>query len=249
MSQHTKKLTYTALMTAFVFITTSIIKIPVPFTNGYIHAGDMCIFIGAILLGPLPGAFVGGVGSALADFLGGYGQWVLPTLLVKGLMGFIVGAVSSSHKKWHLHLPIFIVIWFGSLFLLYRVLSTLDSTIIVMHLEEVSSISEAQALTQSLLSQLFTIGIGLPIFSGILILLSHRLNFKLADILGMLLGGVWMVIGYYIAAGIMYGSMIAPLYSIPWNIAQFAGGMILAYLAINALKPTGLEAQIKKIFH
>ena len=249
MNQHTKKLTYTALMTAFVFITTSIIKIPVPFTNGYIHAGDMCIFIGAIFLGPLAGAFVGGVGSALADFLGGYGQWVLPTLFVKGLMGFIVGAVSNAHKKWTLHLPIFIVIWCGSLFMLYHILSTLDPSIIIAHLEDVSSVSESQALTHSLLSQLVTIGVGLPIFSGVLMILSHRLNFRLADILGMLLGGLWMVIGYYVAAGIMYGSMIAPLYSIPWNIAQFAGGMVLAYLAINALKPTGLEAQIKKIFH
>jgi len=248
MNQHTKKLTYTALMTAFVFITTSVIKIPVPFTNGYIHAGDMCIFIGALFLGPLPGAFVGGVGSALSDFLGGYGQWILPTLFVKGLMGFIVGAISRMHHKWTLQLPLLLVIWCSAFAALYHFLSNVDPSLIVIDLKEITSTTEAQQLTQTLLSQLITIGIGVPIVSGVLMLVSRRFHFKLPDMFGMLLGGIWMVVGYYFTASLIYGSMIVPLYSIPWNIAQFVGGMVLAYLAMHALKPTGLEVQIRKLF-
>ncbi|HAS73556.1 MAG TPA: hypothetical protein DCS67_05375 [Clostridiales bacterium UBA8960] len=74
MKNNVRLLIYTALMTALVFITTSIIKIPIPFTGGYIHAGDMCIFIAGILLGPVHGALAAGIGSAMADFLGGYAQ-------------------------------------------------------------------------------------------------------------------------------------------------------------------------------
>lgn len=53
MKNNLKALVYTALMTAFVFVTTSIIQIPIPFTGGYIHAGDMTIFVAGILLGPI----------------------------------------------------------------------------------------------------------------------------------------------------------------------------------------------------
>jgi len=99
MKSNIRTLTYTALMTAFVFITTSVIKIPIPFTNGYIHAGDTAIFLGGILLGPVHGAVAAGIGSAMADLLGGYAHWALPTLLIKGLMGFIVGYFSSEKRN------------------------------------------------------------------------------------------------------------------------------------------------------
>ncbi|WP_250160173.1 ECF transporter S component [Caloranaerobacter azorensis] len=83
-----KKLTYGGLMIALVFVATAIIpQIPIPFTEGYIHAGDSMIFVAAILLGWKYGAIAGGLGSSLADLYLGYTHWVVPTLIIKGIMG------------------------------------------------------------------------------------------------------------------------------------------------------------------
>ena len=77
----TKKLTLTGLMTAAVTVATIAIIIPVPYTGGYIHAGDSMIFLSVLLLGWKRGAFAAGVGSALADILSGYTMWAPATLL------------------------------------------------------------------------------------------------------------------------------------------------------------------------
>ena len=53
-----RKLTLGGLMIALVFVTTFSIKIPVPFTQGYIHGGDSMIFVAAILLGWKYGAWL-----------------------------------------------------------------------------------------------------------------------------------------------------------------------------------------------
>lgn len=89
-----KKMTYTALFTALVFILTYTIKIPMP--GGYINLGEGGIYICAVLCGPFAGAFAGGVGSALADLAGGYPYWILPTLIIKFVEGFVVGKFAQK---------------------------------------------------------------------------------------------------------------------------------------------------------
>lgn len=86
-----KKMVYIALMTALVCVATMVIKIPSP-TGGYANLGDGFIFASAIVLGPWA-AFAGGVGSALADLFSGYMVFVPATLIIKGLMGLLVGAM------------------------------------------------------------------------------------------------------------------------------------------------------------
>ena len=49
-----------------------------------------------------------------------------------------------------------------------------------------------------------------------------------SELLGMALAGFFMVAGYYVAEGVIYGSWITPLAGIPWNIGQFVVGMIVA---------------------
>lgn len=53
------------------------------------------------------------------------------------------------------------------------------------------------------------------------------------EVVAMIIAGFEMVTGYYIAAGVIYGSWVTPLFSIPWNIGQFAVGMVIA-VAISA---------------
>lgn len=87
-----KSITKTAIMAALVFLATYVIKIPSP--NGYTHLGDCLIFVAVLILGSRRGALAGGLGAALADLMGGYAQWVLPSFFIKGIMAFIMGAVT-----------------------------------------------------------------------------------------------------------------------------------------------------------
>ena len=90
-SEKTSKLVLTALMMCLVLLATIAIRIPAPFTQGYVHLGDTMIFISVLLLGKKNGAIAAGVGSALADVLGGFAVYAPWTLIVKFLMGFIMG--------------------------------------------------------------------------------------------------------------------------------------------------------------
>lgn len=79
----------TALFTALIFIATFSLKLPGPF--GYTHLGDCMIFLAVLMLGSRRGAAAGALGAALADLVGGYTVWILPTLLCKALMALVMG--------------------------------------------------------------------------------------------------------------------------------------------------------------
>ncbi|MGI6344904.1 MAG: ECF transporter S component [Bacillota bacterium] len=85
------KMVLIALFIALVTVGTMLVQIPTPGTQGYINFGDTLIFLAGALLGPLPGAAAGGLGSALADLLSGYAHYAPWTLLVKGLEGLVIG--------------------------------------------------------------------------------------------------------------------------------------------------------------
>lgn len=86
-------------MTALVTVGTMVIKVPTPATQGYVNLGDAFIILSAFLFGPAMGFVAGGVGSALADILGGYAIWAPWTLVIKGFMGVIVGFLSLRSGK------------------------------------------------------------------------------------------------------------------------------------------------------
>lgn len=82
----------TAVMAAVVFVLTRMVQIPTP-AKGYIHLGDAAIFFAGFAFGPWVGAVAGGLGTALADITSGYAQWAIPSFLVHGLQGWVVGAL------------------------------------------------------------------------------------------------------------------------------------------------------------
>jgi uncharacterized membrane protein len=67
----------------------------------------------------------------------------------------------------------------------------------------------------------------------------------LIKVTGMILGGTWMISGYYVAGGIMFGNWIVALVGIPWNIGQLAVGIVVALALSAALCKT----PAKKTFH
>ncbi|TZE81827.1 ECF transporter S component [Calorimonas adulescens] len=90
---------YGALMVALVTVGTMVIKIPTPATQGYVNVGDGFIILSGFLFGPTVGFIAGGIGSALADILSGYAVWAPWTLVIKGLMGVIVGLLAAFARK------------------------------------------------------------------------------------------------------------------------------------------------------
>ena len=90
---------FCGVMAALVFVTTMIIRIPVPATGGYIIVGDLMIFVSSLLFGPIIGGFAGGVGSALSDLIG-FPSFVFYTLVIKGVEGLVAGKFGKSGKTW-----------------------------------------------------------------------------------------------------------------------------------------------------
>lgn len=87
-----KTLTTTALMAAVIFVFTYMLRIPMPIASGgYLNIGDTAVYVAAALLGGPAGCISAAIGSALADLASGYVVYVLPTLVVKGLMGLVCG--------------------------------------------------------------------------------------------------------------------------------------------------------------
>lgn len=94
-----KKMVLTALFMAMACVATMSIRIPTPGTGGYIHPGDAVVILSGIILGPVYGLFAGGIGSAMADLLGGYFIYVPITFVIKGLIAFIAGIIYQKIGK------------------------------------------------------------------------------------------------------------------------------------------------------
>ena len=74
------------------------VRVPIVATKGYFNLGDTLIFISAALFGPLFGMIAGGVGSALADVIGGYIHFAPWTLFIKGIEGWLAGFLIHLFK-------------------------------------------------------------------------------------------------------------------------------------------------------
>ncbi len=91
-----KKMVISALFAAITLIATMVITIPS--STGYIHMGDAVVLLSAYFLGPINGAVAAGLGSALADILGGYTVFAIPTLIIKALVAFTSGYLYQKSK-------------------------------------------------------------------------------------------------------------------------------------------------------
>ena len=83
-----KQMTLCGVLAALVVVLTYFPKVPVPVTGGYVHLGDGAIFLAVLLLGPL-GIPAAAIGSGLADLIGGYMLYVIPTVIIKGLVALV----------------------------------------------------------------------------------------------------------------------------------------------------------------
>lgn len=168
----TSVLVRTAMMMCMIMVAIFLLRIPIPFTQGYVNLSDAIIFIGIFLLGWKYGAVAAAVGSMLGDILGGFAMWAPWTFCIKGGMAIITGML-------------------------------------------ICSLCKKEGLTDR--------------------------AFVVLSILAMAVGGLFMVGGYYIAEGVMYGNWVVAALGVPWNIGQFVIGILLAVVLTESLRRTSMR--------
>ena len=168
-TSNTYKIVMMALMMCLIMVAILFVRIPIPFTQGYVHLGDAMVFLSVLILGWKYGTIAAALGGMLGDLVGGFVAWAPWTFGIKGIMALITGLVLSAFLR-------------------------------------SDFVSRKRLLT--------------------------------GEVTGMLLAGIFMVAAYYFAEGIMYGNWVSPVLGIPWNIGQFAVGILLAVLISEALART-----------
>lgn len=169
----TSAIVMTAMMMCIIIVAIFFLRIPIPFTQGYVNLSDGIIFIGVFLLGRKQSVTAAALGSMLGDIIGGFAMWAPWTFFIKGIMAFITAlAVSAFAKK--------------------------------------EMTEKARWLIRTI---------------------------------GMICGGLFMAFGYFIAEGVMYGNWAVAALGIPWNIGQFAAGMVLAFCIVTALGKAGVRCR------
>ncbi len=64
-------------------------------------------------------------------------------------------------------------------------------------------------------------------------------------VFAMIMGGILMVAGYYVAEGVLYGNWVSPMIAVPWNVGQVIVGIALAMTVAFALSNTSLRSQFE----
>ncbi|MBU5454308.1 TIGR04002 family protein [Caproiciproducens sp. MSJ-32] len=83
----TRYLVLTAVFAAFICISIVFLpRIPTGFNGGYIHLGDVLIYLAAALLSLPYGMAAAAIGGALSDIMVGAAVWALPTIIIKASM-------------------------------------------------------------------------------------------------------------------------------------------------------------------
>lgn len=61
-------------------------------------------------------------------------------------------------------------------------------------------------------------------------------NNTIANVVGIVISGIWMIFGYYITEIILYGNYIKAITSIPGNITQIVIGLVIGVPVARVLK-------------
>ncbi|WP_338055566.1 ECF transporter S component [Secundilactobacillus kimchicus] len=97
--QSTREIVVLAMLIALTVAIARILIIPVSFTHGNINFCDTGIFIAALVLGRRQGLYVGALSGFLLDLISGYAQYMIFSLIVHGLEGYVAGWL--GHDKGH----------------------------------------------------------------------------------------------------------------------------------------------------
>ncbi|NPV70180.1 MAG: hypothetical protein HPY55_05980 [Firmicutes bacterium] len=92
-----QRLSLYGVFTALITLATTFLKVPGP--TGFYHLGDVFIYTAAAVMGGPFAAATASVGSALADVWAGYATFAPWTLVIKGVAGYVAGAVPTRYGR------------------------------------------------------------------------------------------------------------------------------------------------------
>lgn len=88
-----------AVLIALVAVFTLVPRVPVPATGGYANLSSVAITFSSLVFGPFVGAIAGGIGTAIADLLGGFLPFAPLSLLAHGLEGLLIGLLGRGRRS------------------------------------------------------------------------------------------------------------------------------------------------------
>ncbi|MBN2605295.1 MAG: ECF transporter S component [Bacilli bacterium] len=92
----TRRIVLSGMFIALVVVST-FINIPYPGSaGGLMHLGTLTLIIISLKFGKHYGALAGGIGMGLFDILGGWMAWAPGTIVVRLLMGYVIGVLSED---------------------------------------------------------------------------------------------------------------------------------------------------------
>lgn len=229
----TIQIAVTAVFTSLVTAATMAFSIYVPTTQGFFNIGETMVYITALLFGPFIGAFAGGVGSMAADLLLGYSQYAPATLFIKAFEGGIVGLLSRKKPKFGSKLQ-WKVFTFVAGLIAGSLLSVVGSSYYSGSVELYLGIPPPQTPTTILsVSPAFWYLLGAAIVALITLtgfVLEPEFGWM---VLVILVGGLEMVIGYFLYEQIFLG--VAAIAEVPINIGQMTVGLIVSVPVVRAV--------------
>ena len=83
----------TAMMMCIIMVSVLLLRVPIPFTQGYVNLSDAMVFMAVIILGVRYGAMAAGFGSLLGDLMSGFAMWAPWSLGIKAAMAVIFGMI------------------------------------------------------------------------------------------------------------------------------------------------------------
>ncbi len=221
-----RELAAIGVFTAFVTIATMVLSAYVATTGGYFNVGETMVYTSAILMGPLVGGFAGGVGSMLADVALGYAVFAPGTLVIKGIEGFTVGYLAKYRFKSVSKIRLtFISIAAG--FILALLIWWGGTRYFTGSMEFTLGIAPNNIVLSMVIPALFWVTLAVLSFifvTAVGIFLDPQVGLL---VLAILLGGVEMILGYYIYESYILGKAMA-IAEVLVNLGQVTMGLIVA---------------------
>lgn len=96
-TNNVRKIVVSGCFAAMIFVMTYVLKVPVGI--GYVHFGDMLVYLCCCILGGPWAVLAAVIGEGLADLAGGYVLYLPATILIKGLSAaFLIFAARHSER-------------------------------------------------------------------------------------------------------------------------------------------------------
>lgn len=110
-----KQMTLLSMLVALNVALSVVVKVPTP--TGFVSLVEVGIFVAAWRFGRTSGMIVGGLTGLLLDLLAGYPQWMLFSLLIHGVEGWLIDNQAKRFKQvWSLLIAVAVVVggyWFA----------------------------------------------------------------------------------------------------------------------------------------